>query len=289
MIPHKVADHHVQVCDVVLERALLKAKLTMKDISLIVFSQGPGLGHALRIGAFAARTLAVRFHLPIIGVDHCVAHVAIGELLTPAKDPVLLYASGANTQIIAYEGKKYRIFGETLDQGVGNFLDSFARYAGLGFPGGPKIDALARKGKRYIALPYTVKGMDVSFGGLLTNVKQKYDSGRYRMEDLAYSIQETVFAMLVEVAERALAHCKKTELLLAGGVACNQRLQQMCSLMCKARSAQCFVPQNEYLLDNGAMITWLGILMYQSGKRMELTETTITPYERTDDVEVTWK
>jgi len=147
-------------------------------------------------------------------VNHCIAHLEIGRLVTDATDPVLLYASGANTQIIAYDSGKYRIFGETLDQGVGNLLDSFARYIGLGFPGGPKVYELALKGEKLIELPYTVKGMDVGFGGLLTNIKQKYDSGKYKVEDLCYSLQETVFAMLLEVSERAMAHCDKKELVL---------------------------------------------------------------------------
>lgn len=153
-----------------------------------------------------------------------------------------MYVSGANTQVIAYESGKYRVFGETLDQGVGNFLDAFARYVGLGFPGGPKLYELSLKSKNLVELPYSVKGMDVSVSGLLTNLKQKYDSKKYKIEDLAYSAQETVFAMLLEVSERAMAHCKKKELLLGGGVACNKRLQEMARIMCKERGAKCFIP-----------------------------------------------
>ena len=227
----------------------------------------------------------------MVGVNHCIAHLEIGSLLSKAKDPVLLYASGANTQIIAYDGGKYRIFGETLDQGIGNFLDAFARYMGMGFPGGPKIAALAENGKNYIELPYVVKGMDVSFGGILTNLKQKFDSKKFSMEDLSYSAQETVFAMLTEVSERAMAHCEKNELVLGGGVACNTRLQKMAKIMCEERNARCFVPENQFLLDNGAMIAWLGILKYKSnkGKTEALNKIDIRPYERTDDVEVGWK
>ena len=202
---------------------------------------------------------------------------------------MLLYVSGANTQVIAYDGGKYRIFGETLDCGVGNFLDSFARYLGLGFPGGPKIYELSLKGKKFIELPYSVKGMDVSFGGLLTNLKQKIDSGNFSKEDLSYSVQETVFAMLLEVSERAMAHCNKKELLLGGGVACNKRLQQMAIKMCEERDSKCFIPENQYLVDNGAMISWQGILEYKSGKSLKISETIISPYLRTDDIEVNWK
>lgn len=241
----------------------------MKDIGLISFSQGPGIGHTLRVGAMAARTLTLVNKIPIIGVNHCCSHLEIGRLLTEAKDPVLLYASGANTQVIAFEGGRYRIFGETLDIGVGNFLDVFARHIGIGFPGGPKVEELAKKAN-YVELPYVVKGMDVSFGGLLTNLKQKFDSGKYTKEDLCYSLQETAFAMLLEVSERALAHCDKKELLLGGGVACNKRLQEMAKKMCEGRGAKFFVPEKQFLIDNGAMISWLGILEYKHGKKKDV-------------------
>src|SRR3989338_9051204 len=118
MIPHKVAEHHVNVTDSVIKKAMCTAHLSIKDIDIISYSRSPGLGHSLRIGAMAARTLSILNHIPLIGVNHCIAHLEIGRLLTNAKDPVLLYASGANTQIIAYEAGKYRIMGETLDIGI---------------------------------------------------------------------------------------------------------------------------------------------------------------------------
>ncbi len=289
IIPSKAADHHAKVCGDVIREALNNAGLSTEDIDLISYSMSPGIGHTLRIGAFAARSLALRYKKPLVGINHCIAHLTIGEALTGAKDPVLLYASGANTQIIAYEGGKYRIFGETLDIGVGNFLDSVAREMGLGFPGGPKLYELSFKGKKFIELPYSVKGMDVSFGGLLTNLKQKINSGKYTDEDLAYSTQETVFAMLLEVSERAMAHCGKKELLLGGGVACNVRLQEMAKKMCEERKAKCFILENQFNVDNGAMIAWQGILQYRSGRQTKIQEAVIDPYQRTDEVDVSWK
>jgi len=265
---------------------LEKAGVGLKDISLISYSRGPGLGPCLRVGLNVAKELAKELDVPLIPVNHCVSHLSIGNLTTGAKDPVLLYVSGANTQVIAYEGGKYRVFGETLDQGVGNFLDAFARYVGLGFPGGPKLYELSLKSKNLIELPYSVKGMDVSVSGLLTNLKQKYDSRKCSVEDLAYSAQETVFAMLLEVSERAMAHCKKKELLLGGGVACNKRLQEMSKVMCKERGAKCFIPPNDVLIDNGAQISWQGILEKKNVIKPEKAD--IRPYERTDDVVVNW-
>ncbi len=287
IIPYKAADHHVEICDKLLNQALKKAKIKLKDIDLISFSQGPGIGHCLRIGVFFARSLSLMIDKPLIGVNHCIAHLSIGFMLTNVKDPVLLYLSGANTQVIAYEGGKYRIFGETLDNGIGNFLDSFARFLDLGFPGGPKIEQLAKKSKIFIESPYNVKGMDVSFGGLLTNLKQKYKDG-LKKEDLCYSIQETIFAMMIETAERALAHCNKKELILGGGVACNKRLQEMAKKMCKDRETKCFILPNEFNVDNAAMIAWQGLIQYKAGQRTKMKESMILPNQRTDDVKVNW-
>ncbi|MFC1752740.1 bifunctional N(6)-L-threonylcarbamoyladenine synthase/serine/threonine protein kinase [Thermoproteota archaeon] len=288
MIPYEVAEHHVHVCDKVLKKALDDAKLSLKDISLVSYSQSPGIGNCLRIGAMMARSIAAQYSIPIVGVNHCIAHLEIGKLLTEAKDPVFMYASGANTQIIAYEGGKYRIFGETLDIGIGNFLDAFARHIGLGFPGGPKLYNLSLNAKELIRLPYVVKGMDISFGGILTNLKQKFDSDKFTKEDLAFSAQETTFAMLVEVSERAMAHCNKKELLLGGGVASSLRLQEMCKIMCEERKAESFTLETQYNVDNGAMIAWLGILEHKAGKKMKISEADIEPYTRTDDIEVFW-
>lgn len=282
LIPPQVADHHVEICDTAINEALETAGIGIRDVGLISFSQGPGIGHALRVGAMAARTLSIMHKIPLIGVNHCVGHLEIGKLLTKAEDPVLLYVSGANTQVMAFEGGKYRIFGETLDVGVGNMLDVFAREIGFGFPGGPRIMEAAAKGKKYVEIPYVIKGMDVSFGGILTNIVEKYKTGKYLKEDLCYSLQETVFAMLVEAAERAMAQCGKKELLLGGGVACNTRLQEMCRIMCEERGAKSFVPERQFCVDNGAMIAWLGIL---EGKKRKtaIKDSGIKPYWRTDE------
>ncbi|MBU2561376.1 MAG: N(6)-L-threonylcarbamoyladenine synthase Kae1 [Nanoarchaeota archaeon] len=288
MIPAEVAEHHTNVFREVIDNALSKAGISLDDIDLVSYSQSPGIGNCLRVGAMLARTIAATYEKPIIGVNHCIAHLEIGKLLSDAKDPVFLYASGANTQVIAYDGGRYRVFGETLDIGVGNFLDAFARHIGIGFPGGPKLYKLSLSAKNLIELPYVVKGMDVSFGGLLTNLKQKYSSGRYSKEDLAFSMQETAFAMLVEVSERALAHCGKKDLLLGGGVASSLRLQEMCRTMCRERGAECFTLPTEVNVDNGLMIAWLGLLEYKAGKRMSIKEADIKPYLRTDQVEVFW-
>ena len=291
IIPMESAKHHKKVSYEIYERALKEAKIDEDKIDAIAFSQGPGLAPCLLEGMRFARKLAERLNKPLVPVNHCVAHLEITRV-TGAKDPVLLYTSGANTQIIAYASGKFRVFGETLDVGVGNFIDNFARYAGIGFPGGPKIEKYAKEGKEYIELPYSVKGMDISLSGILTNLRQKLESRKYKLENLSFSLQETVFAMLVETAERALAHTGKNELALGGGVACNSRLQEMCKIMCKERSAKFYCPEKSLLVDNGAMIAFLGEIMFKSGIKYSWKDkknTDIKPRQRTDDVEVNWR
>ena len=287
IIPNEAAKHHEKVKERVLQDALTESNLSLNNIDIIAFSQGPGIAPCLLQGMRKTKELAKKLNLPLVPVNHCIAHLEIGKMLCKCKDPVLLYVSGANTQVISYSSGKYRIFGETLDSGVGNFIDSFARHCGLGFPGGPKIAELAKKSNNFIDLPYSIKGMDVAFSGLLTNLKQKFNSG-YKIEDLSYSLQEHAFAMLVEVSERAMAHLKKKELLLGGGVACNTRLQEMCKIMCKERDAKFFCPPNAFLVDNAAMIAWLGILMFRAGQKIKISQVDIKPYERTDDVQIKW-
>ena len=294
IIPIDSAKHHELVFEKLYKEALEKAKINEKEINAIAFSQGPGLSPCLLVGLRKAKELSLRLNLPVVGVNHCVAHLEIGRL-TGATDPVLLYASGANTQIIAYAAGKYRVFGETLDIGVGNFIDTFARHTGLGFPGGPKIatfaDACTSK-ETLIELPYAIKGMDVSFSGIQTKLKQLYDSGKYKIEDLSYALQETVFAMLIEASERALAHTGKKELLLGGGVACNSRLQEMARIMCEERGCKMFVPERQFLVDNAGMIAYLGEIMFNAGiftKKENVAGLDINPRERTDDIKVSWK
>ena len=267
LIPVELSKHHESVKERVLQDALVKAKIKLEEVDLIAFSNAPGMAPALLVGMKFAKSLSKKLKVPLIGVNHCIAHLEIGRLLTKSKDPVLLYSSGANTQIIGFAEGKYRIFGETVDIGVGNFIDSFARYAGLGFPGGPKIEKLALKSKKFIELPYSIKGMDVNFSGMLTNLQQKLK--KEKLEDLSFSLQETAFPMLIEASERAMAHLHKKELLFGGGVACNKRYQEMGKIMCKERGAKFYCPENQFLVDNPAMITWLGILMKDSAVKME--------------------
>ena len=287
--PREAANHHSQyIADLIVE-SIKKANIDFSSIDIISFSRGPGLGPCLRTTATAARALALSLDKPLIGVNHCVAHLEIGRgIIDSCKDPVLLYVSGANTQVIAFSEGKYRVFGETLDIGMGNCLDKFGRYIGLNFPAGPQIEKLAKNGQNYLKLPYSIKGMDISFSGLLTAAEQYVKNGE-DIRDICYSIQETAFAALTEVTERAMAHTEKNEVLLGGGVVCNGRLREMVKTMAAERNSYFFAPPKDLSVDNGAMIAWLGLLMYRSGIRMNIEQSTIDQRFRTDMVDVSWR
>jgi N6-L-threonylcarbamoyladenine synthase/N6-L-threonylcarbamoyladenine synthase/protein kinase Bud32 len=286
--PREAANHHAEKVVPLISKALDAAGKEAGDIGLIAFSQGPGLGPCLRTVATASRALAIKLDVPIIGVNHCIAHLEIGRATTGAEDPVLLYVSGGNTQVITFSNGRYRVLGETLDIGLGNMLDKFGRGQEMQFPAGPEIERLAAKGDTLLTVPYSVKGMDVSFSGILTAVEHLVKRGA-RVEDVCFTLQEVTFAMLTEVTERAMAYTKKSEVLLGGGVAQNGRLCMMVDDMARERDARSFVPTGDLLQDNGAMIAWTGLVMHEAGVRMDVKETVINQRFRTDEVEVVWR
>lgn len=282
--PREAAQHHASHIGEVVRETLNKAE---NNIDAVAFSQGPGLGPCLRTVATAARALSLSMGIPLIGVNHCIAHIEVGRWKTPARDPVTLYVSGANSQVLAYRAGYYRVFGETLDIGIGNALDKFARSVGLKHPGGPRIEELAKQASHYVPLPYTVKGMDFSFSGLATAAQEA--NKKFGLPEVCHSFQETAFAMLVEVTERAVAHTGKKEVLLAGGVGANMRLREMLGIMCEDRGIKFHVPEMRFMGDNGAMIAYLGLLMYKAGHRTAITDSRVNPDYRPDDVVVTWR
>jgi universal protein Kae1 len=284
IVPMDAGKHHEKARDEVLKAALKKAKLEIKDVDVIAYSRGPGLPPCLYKGLELATNLAEKHGKPLVGVNHCIAHIEIGRLTSKFKDPVVVYVSGGNTQIISFSEGRYRVFGECMDIGIGNALDKFGRSVGLDFPQAPKIEILARKGK-WVDLPYVVKGMDLSFSGIVTACLNRHRAGE-KLENLCFSIQEVFFSMLSEVTERALAHLGKDQVLLTGGVAANERLQKMLGTMCKERNGKFGVVPRELSGDQGAMIAWAGILDQKN--KIRAGKADVDPRWRTDDVEVGW-
>ncbi|KAL4243234.1 tRNA N6-adenosine threonylcarbamoyltransferase [Abortiporus biennis] len=305
-LPRDTAQHHREWILTVINDALSKAGISLHDVHCICYTKGPGMGAPLTSVALVARTLSLLYSKPLVGVNHCVGHIEMGRQITGAKNPVVLYVSGGNTQVIAYSQQCYRIFGETLDIAVGNCLDRFARVINLSNDPSPgyNIEQEAKKGKRLLTLPYTTKGMDVSLSGILTSVETYTTDKRFRPQgssegeenadiitpqDLCFSLQETVFAMLVEITERAMAHIGSKEVLIVGGVGCNERLQQMMSIMAKERGGQVFATDDRFCIDNGIMIAQAGLLSYRMGFGTPLSKSTCTQRFRTDEVHVAWR
>ncbi|MEM0017456.1 MAG: KEOPS complex N(6)-L-threonylcarbamoyladenine synthase Kae1 [Candidatus Korarchaeum sp.] len=282
MRPHDLAEHHSSIALEVLEEALSSAGVTLKDISVIGYSRGPGIGQSLLVGAFIARSLSLKLNKPLIGVNHPIAHVEIGRMVTGSKDPVVLYVSGGNTQVISHNGRRYVVLGETLDIGLGNAQDRLGRELGLPFPPGPLMDSIEGN---WIELPYTVKGMDLSFSGLLTEALRKLRAG-FKKEDVIWSFMEVAFSMTVEVAERALALTGKDDLLLVGGVAASPRFREKVRKMCEERGASLKVPPPDLARDNGAMIAWTALLchLHRIVPPEDLSRSHILPEWRVDDL-----
>ncbi|GME84881.1 unnamed protein product [Ambrosiozyma monospora] len=303
-LPRDTARHHRNWVIRLVKQALEETKLQGSDLDCICFTQGPGMGAPLQSVVIAARTLSQMWDKPLVGVNHCVGHIEMGREITGAENPVVLYVSGGNTQIIAYSRQKYRIFGETLDIAIGNCLDRFART--LKIPNNPSpgynIEQLAKKGKNFVELPYTVKGMDLSISGILEyvdNLANDLFSGKKNkklenitVEDLCFSLQECLFAMLVEITERAMAHVNSQQVLIVGGVGCNIRLQEMMAKMVEDRNGSVYATDERFCIDNGIMIAHAGLLSYRMGQATpshDLSGTVCTQKFRTDEVAVTWR
>lgn len=309
-LPRDTARHHRNWVVRIIKKSLVDAGVKGTDLDCICFTQGPGMGAPLQSVVIAARTLSQLWNLPLVGVNHCVGHIEMGREITGANNPVVLYVSGGNTQIIAYSRQRYRIFGETLDIAIGNCLDRFARVLKISNDPAPgyNIEQMAKKGKHLVTLPYTVKGMDLSMAGILSYIevlaKDLFSSNPKKNknliddetgelitpEDLCYSLQESLFSMLVEITERAMAHVQSNQVLIVGGVGSNERLQEMMELMVNERkNGSIHATDERFCIDNGIMIAHAGLLSYRMGQINDLNDTVCTQRFRTDEVFVSWR
>lgn len=303
-LPKDTAKHHRSWVVRLVKQAMAEAGVSIADIDCICYTKGPGMGAPLQSVAIAARMLAVLWEKDLVGVNHCVGHIEMGREITGAQNPVVLYVSGGNTQVIAYAEQRYRIFGEALDIAVGNCIDRFART--LEIPNDPapgyNIEQLAKNGKILLDLPYAVKGMDCSFSGILASIDilaaelkanpEKRDpvtGDVITTADLCFTLQETIYAMLVEITERAMAHVGSNQVLIVGGVGCNERLQEMMGLMARDRGGSVFATDERFCIDNGIMIAQAGLMAYETGFTTPLEESTCTQRFRTDQVFVKWR
>ncbi len=291
--PKEASQHFMIHAPRVIAKAVKKLKGGINDVDAIAVALGPGLGPCLRVGATLARGLAAYFNKPLIPVNHAVAHVEIGRFITGLRKPLIVYLSGGNTLIAAYADGRYRVFGETLDIALGNFMDVFAREAGLGPPyvidGKHVLDKCADEGEKFISeLPYVVKGQDISLSGLLTAALRLLKSGEVRLEDLCYSVREIAYSSVIEVAERGLALTRLGEVMLVGGVGASEALRTKFSLMAQDRGVKFAAVPPKYAVDNGVMIALTGMLAFKHGMVVRPEEAYVKQRWRLDEVEVPW-
>ncbi|HEX2306505.1 MAG TPA: KEOPS complex N(6)-L-threonylcarbamoyladenine synthase Kae1 [Nitrososphaeraceae archaeon] len=289
--PRKAARHHALVAIDVLKQTLESAKITYKDLDIVAYSAGPGLGPCLRIGAVIARSISSFYDKKLIPINHALGHIELGMSLTGGNDSLVLLVSGGHTMILVFNNKRWRVIGETLDITLGQLLDQFGRHLGLASPCGSEIEKLANKSsKNYISLPYSIKGNDVTFSGMLSAAKRLISTSKYTHEDMCYSIQETAFAVITEAVERALSATEKRELLIVGGVSANKELSRMLNLAClrhKVKFNSCPV---SFAGDNGVQIAWTGILSYSKSKNfIDISNSFVNQSWRVDSVDILWR
>lgn len=290
-VPSETGKHHRHKVLNLLKKSLEVANIKISDVEVVCYTKGPGMACPLTFVATVARTIAFFLDKPLVPVNHCVAHIEMGRFITGSENPTLMYVSGGNTQIIAFKDGRYRIFGETMDIAIGNCLDRVGRL--LNLDNSPctayHVEKYALMGKKYIKIPYVVKGMDVSFSGILSHCKTIKINEKQDEYDLCYSLQETVFAMIVEVMEKVMVYTKSNEALIVGGVGCNERLQQMVGDMVKQRNGKFYFTDERFCIDNGLMIAYTGMLMHKNGYVLDYGCSGCTQRFRTDSVEITWR
>jgi len=289
--PREAARHHASVAIEVLKQSLASSKIKYKDLDIVSYSAGPGLGPCLRIGAVIARSISSFYDVKLIPINHALGHIELGMSLTDGQDSLVLLVSGGHTMILVFNNKRWRVIGETLDITLGQLLDQFGRYLGLASPCGSEIESLASKSSNnYISLPYSIKGNDVTYSGILSAAKRLISTNKYSNEDMCYSIQETAFAMITEAVERALSATEKKELLVVGGVSANKKLSSMLKLACLRHKVKFNSYPVSFAGDNGVQIAWTGILSYLKSKNsVDISKSFVNQSWRVDSVDVLWR
>ena len=285
--PRKASEHHAAVSDSIIGKAIRSSEGGQFDPDAIAYSAGPGLGPCLRIGATVSRALASYLGKPLVPVHHGVAHLDIAMSLGHVRDPLAILVSGGHTAILVHVDRRWRVYGETQDITLGNVLDMFAREARLPAPGGASVEKAAKEGHELLNLPYTVKGNDVAYSGLLTAAINLMKRGA-DLEDVCYSLQEIAFSMLSEAVERSLVQTRRNEVLLAGGVAANSRLKEMIGSIAEDHDASFYPVPIEYSGDCGAQIACSGSLAFRHGVMVAEQDSHVTPRWRMDEVDVPW-
>ncbi len=277
VVPEIASRHHLDNINLVLEEALGEAKIKLKDVDLIGVTSGPGLVGALLIGLATAKAIAYASRKPLIGVHHIMGHICANYIAHKELEPPFLavVVSGGHTNIVDVTGyNTYQVLGRTRDDAAGEAFDKVARVLGLGYPGGPKIDELAKSGNpQAIAFKrvYLEKdSYDFSFSGIKTGVlnylnTQKLLGEPIQRADVAASFQLAVVEVIVNKAIKAAQEMKRDKIVLAGGVAANSLLRRLFEEACEKADLKLYYPPPILCTDNAAMIGCAAHYRYQAG------------------------
>ena len=280
VVPEIASRHHVKNITIVLEECLEKANMTIDDVDAIAITYGPGLIGSLLIGLEAAKTLSFIYNKPLIPVHHIAGHIYANSLVKELRFPLLaVVVSGGHTEII--EMKKHYSFeklGGTLDDAIGECYDKVARVIGLEYPGGPKLDKLAKEGKDTYKLPIPLQddSYNFSFSGLKSSVinlahNEEQRGEELRKSDLAASFQKVAIESIVSKVKKAIEEKNIKNVIVAGGVAANNGLREKMQEMTEELGVELSIPPMKYCTDNGTMIAAAGYYAYLDGRRSDLT------------------
>lgn len=280
VVPEIASRIHVENISWVVARAIEESGVDWKDIDAVAITQGPGLIGCLHVGVTAAKTVAELFEKPLIPVNHLAGHIYANEMVTDMKFPLLaLLVSGGNSELVYMkDAYSFEVLGETQDDAIGEAYDKVARVLNLGYPGGPKIDKLARQGQAIYALPKpkTQGKYDFSFSGLKSGVLQfvkrmERRNEEWIMEDLAAAFQETALNEIFDKVRLALNdHPEIVHFVVGGGVSANSRLREMVSSLAEEYpNVEFTVPPMRCCTDNAAMIAVAGEFAAEQGRKAD--------------------
>ncbi|MFZ2168043.1 MAG: tRNA (adenosine(37)-N6)-threonylcarbamoyltransferase complex transferase subunit TsaD, partial [Methylococcaceae bacterium] len=278
-VPELASRDHIRKLVPLIKQCLQESRLKNSDINGIAYTAGPGLMGALLVGAATARSLAWSWRIPAIAVHHMEGHLLAPMLEeNPPEFPfVALLISGGHTLLVQVEGiGRYRLLGESLDDAAGEAFDKTAKMLGLGYPGGPKLSALAERGCPRIKFPRPMTdrpGLDFSFSGLktftLNTINASEKTGQDKA-DIAAAFQNAVAETLSIKCKRALQQTGLKRLVVAGGVSANQQIRASLTEMATKEHAQIYFPRLQFCTDNGAMIAYAGCQRLMAGQQQGL-------------------
>ena len=275
VVPEIASRNHIEAISRVTMLALKEANVEFKDIDAITPTYGPGLVGALLVGVSYAKALSYAINKPLVGVNHIQGHIAANYLTyKELKPPFLcLLVSGGNTQIVYVKDyTEFEVLGKTRDDAIGEAFDKVARVVGLDYPGGPKVDKLAKEGQANIKLPKThfENSLDFSFSGIKTAVINiNHNTKDINKADLCASFEITVTEVLIENVEKAVTQTGMKSLAIAGGVSANSYIRNEI-LKLESENLKVYMPDLKLCTDNAAMIASAGYYNFVSGRRDEL-------------------